>query len=394
MAKVLENIRVLDFGRFIAGPFCGALLADLGADVIRIDRLGGSEDRFVMPVTGQGDGAVFLQSNRNKRSITLELASEEGRRIVRRLVESADIVIANMPGATLVNLGLDYETLKAIKPDIILVAPSAFGDSELLRDKIGFDGVGQAMSGGVYLSGFPGQPIKSMVPVVDYATAISCALGAVAALYERNKSGQGQKVEASLLQTALNFSSGYLIEEQLLKLERQATANRSQSYGPSDIFETRDGWIIVQVIGPAMFKRWTRIVGCPELLDDPRFADDELRGRNGEELSQRMAQWCAQRTRERALQELGQAKIPAGPVYSPAQVNADQAIADSGAYVWLEHPHLDSGAPYIAPPVNLSRTPLQIQKHAPLVGEHTLEVLQEYGFDPAQIKEWQLKKVI
>lgn len=393
MSNVLEGIRVLDFGRYIAGPFCGALLADLGADVIRVDRVGGSEDRFVMPVTEQGDGAVFLQSNRNKRAITLDMGSDAGRKVVRRLVQSADIVIANMPASTLVNLGLDYESLKAIKPDVILVAPSAFGDSEQLRDKIGFDGVGQAMSGGVYLSGYPGQPIKSMVPVVDFGTAMACALGAVAALYERNKSGMGQKVEASLLQTALNFSSGYLIEQQVLKLDRQASGNRSQSYGPSDIFKTSDGWIIVQVIGPSMFKRWSKIMGRPELLDDPRFADDELRGQHGTLLSELMGEWCGQRNREQALRELAEAKIPAGPVYSPAEVHTDPAIAESGAFIWLQHPQIDK-APYVAAPLNLSRTPLEIKRHAPLVGEHTEEVLNEFGFDTEEIKELRLNKII
>lgn len=394
MAQVLAGIRVLDFGRYIAGPFCGALLADMGADVIRIDRVGGSEDRFVMPVTEQGDGAVFLQSNRNKRSLTLEIASEEGRAIVRRLVAEADVVIANMPAPTLANLGLDYETLKAIKPDIVLVAPSAFGDSALLRDKIGFDGVGQVMSGGVYLSGYPDQPIKSMLPVVDYCTGIACALGAVAALYERERSGQGQQVGASLLQTALNFSSGYLIEERVLGLQRQATGNRSQSYGPSDIFRTRGGWIIVQVIGPAMFRRWAKIVGQPELLDDSRFADDELRGQHGEVLSGLMSEWCAERSRDQALEELNQAKIPAGPVYSPAEVNSDPAIAESGAFVRLRHPGVESEVPYVAAPVSLSRTPLAIRKHAPLSGEHTEEVLREFGFSPGQIEALRAKGTV
>ena len=393
MSNVLEGIRVVDFGRYIAGPFCGALLADLGADVIRIDRIGGSEDRFVMPVTAQGDGAVFLQSNRNKRSMTLDLGNSESRQVVRRLVETADIVIANMPTQTLINLGLDYDSLKAIKSDIILVAPSAFGDSEQLSDKIGFDGIGQAMSGGVYLSGHPEQPIKSMVPVVDFSTAMACALGAVAALYERNKSGQGQKVEASLLQTALNFSSGYLIEEQLLKLGRQATGNRSQSYGPSDIFRTANGSIIVQVIGPSMFKRWARIVGRPELLEAPRFADDELRGQNGAQLSELMGQWCAQRSREQALEELAAAKIPAGPVYSPAEVNADQDIADSGAFVWLDGKGQGS-VPYVAAPLKLSRTPLAIRRHAPRAGEHTDEVLHEIGFSTESIKELRLNNTV
>src|SRR5437667_7413046 len=203
MSKVLEGIRVVDFGRFIAGPFCAALLADFGADVIRVDRVGGSEDRFVTPVTESGEGAFFLQVNRNKRSLTLDMDRPEGREVVRRLVQTADVVVANMPPRTLANLGLDYETLSALKPDIILTASSAFGSHEDASHRVGFDGVGQAMSGAVYMSGTPENPTKAMVPVVDFATAISCALGTVLALYERRASGRGQSVEASLLQTAL-----------------------------------------------------------------------------------------------------------------------------------------------------------------------------------------------
>ncbi len=247
------------------------MLADFGADVIRIDRVGGSEDRFVAPVTSEGEGAFFLQVNRNKRSITLNLDSEEGRAVVRKLLLTTDVVVANMPPRTIAALGLDYESLRKVKPDIILTASSAFGADPVVRDRVGFDGVGQAMSGAVHLTGLPDHPMKSMVPVVDFSTALCCALGTMMALYERKASGRGQEVRASLLHTALTLSSGSLIEEALRGLNRQATVNRSPTYGPSDIFRVKDGWIIAQVIGPAMFKRWTRMVDRPELLDDPRF---------------------------------------------------------------------------------------------------------------------------
>ena len=333
MSTVLEGIRVLDFGRFIAGPFCAALLADYGADVIRIDRVGGSEDRFVSPVTDAGEGAFFLQVNRNKRSITLDIDSPEGREVVRQLVKTADVVVANMPTKTLVNLGLDYPTLSAINPGIILTASTAFGSHEEVSHRVGFDGVGQAMSGAVYMAGTPGNPTKAMVPVVDFSTALSCALGTVMALYERRTSGRGQCVEASLLQTALNLASGTLIEEAALSINRQATGNRSPTYGPSDIFKVADGWIIVQVIGQSLFKRWATLVGAPELLSDPRFSDDIRRGEHGEFLSELMSKWCETQTREDALKALEAAKIPAGPIYSPREALDDATIQGSGAYV-------------------------------------------------------------
>ncbi|MGQ7937642.1 CaiB/BaiF CoA transferase family protein [Paraburkholderia sp. D1E] len=385
MTKVLEGIRVLDFGRYIAGPFCAALLGDFGADVIRIDRVGGSEDRFVMPVTESGEGAVFLQSNRNKRSLTLDLDSPQGREVARRLIRTADVVVANMPPKTLANLGLDYESLCAIKPDIILTASSAFGNHADAAHRVGFDGVGQAMSGAVYLSGMPENPAKAMVPVVDFATAMSSALGTVMALYERRTSGKGQIVEGSLLQTALTFASGILIEESVLGLDRQATGNRSPSYGPSDIFRTADGWIIAQVIGQPLFKRWVHLIGAPELIDDPRFADDLSRGENGQILSEMMSKWCASRTRAEALDALEKAKIPAGPVYSPREALDDPVIRASEAFDWVDYPGMARSAPIVSSPAKLSRTPPAIESRAPTVGEHTVAILHEVGYSDSEI---------
>lgn len=394
MPKVLEGIKVLDFGRFIAGPFCAALLADFGADVIRVDRVGGSEDRFLMPVTESGEGAFFLQVNRNKRSITLDVDSPEGREVVRRLLLTTDVVIANMPPRTVQSLGLDYETLRAIKPDIILTASTAFGTHESAGHRVGFDGVGQAMSGAVHISGSRDQPMKAMVPMVDFATALSCATGTLMALYERRTSGRGQQVEASLLQTALNLASGSLIEEAVLKLDRQATGNRSPNAGPSDIFRVQDGWIIVQVIGQALFQRWARLIGKPELLEDRRFLDDNSRGIHGEDLSALMSQWCESRTRACALRELEAARIPAGPVHSPRQALEDDMIRASGAFQWVAYPGLDSPLPIVTSPVTLSRTPPQIVHPPPTIGQHTDQVLHELGYDGTAIAGMRQRGVV
>ncbi|QKD44790.1 CoA transferase [Alicycliphilus denitrificans] len=392
--KVLEGIKVLDFGRFIAGPYCAALLADYGAEVIRIDRVEGGEDRYIVPVTEGGEGAMFLQLNRNKRSLTLDLASPEGRDIVRKLVAGADVVVANMPPRTLKSLGLDYESLCAVRPDIILVAPNAFGTSEAVRDRVGFDGVGQALSGAVHIAGTPGQPQKAMVPVVDFATSFACALGTVLALYERKQSGKGQEVNASLLCTGLNMASGALIEEALLGLDRPATRNRASGYAPSDIFKARDGWFITQVIGPAMFRNWTRLVGRSELLDDPRFADDRLRGEHGEFLSGVMSDWCSDKTLGECLALLEKARIPAGRVNSPRQALQDETVQAADLIHWMDYPGAPRQVPIFATPVSLSRTPPEIRQRAPLNGEHTDEILADIGLGAQEIAGLRQRNIV
>ncbi|MFT4193055.1 CaiB/BaiF CoA transferase family protein [Ottowia sp.] len=392
--KVLEGIKVLDFGRFIAGPYCAALLADYGAEVIRIDRVEGGEDRYIVPVTEGGEGAMFLQLNRNKRSLTLDLASPEGRDIVRKLVAGADVVVANMPPRTLKSLGLDYETLSAIKPDIILVASNAFGNAEAVRDRVGFDGVGQTLSGAVHMAGTPDQPQKAMVPVVDFATSFACALGTVLALYERKHSGKGQEVGASLLCTGLNMASGALIEEALLGLDRPATLNRASGYAPSDIFKARDGWFITQVIGRAMFRNWTQLVGRPELLEDPRFADDKLRGEHGEFLSGVMNDWARDKTLDECLALLEKARIPAGRVNSPRQALADETVKAADLIHWMDYPGAPKKVPIFATPVTLSRTPPEIRQRAPLNGEHTDEILAGIGLNQQEIADLRQRNIV
>src|SRR4051812_41858857 len=323
---IFRGIRVLDFGRYVAGPWCAALLGDLGAEVIRIEKRGGSEDRFVGPVADGGEGALFLQINRNKKSMTLDPATPAGREVVRRLIATADVVVANLPPQRLRALGLDWATVSQLRPSLVLTTVSAFGGGGPYEERLGFDGIGQAMSGGMYLSGHPGEPMRAYVPWVDFGTAGLAAFATVAALYERHTTGLGQHVEASLLQTALGAANAPLIEQQVRTLDRVASGNRSQTTGPSDAFRTTDGWVVVQVIGQPLFARFAALIGAPELLEDPRFADDNARGIHGAELSDRMARWCASRTTADVVAALERAQIPAGPVHSPAQTLADPHV--------------------------------------------------------------------
>ncbi len=383
--KPLSGIRVLDFGRYIAGPYCAALLGDYGAEVIRIERIGGNEDRFPVPVAEDGAGAGFLQMNRNKKSLALALGSEAGREIVRRLVATADIVVANMPADALAKAGLDLATLSAINERVILVTASAFGDDGPLATRVGFDAVGQAMSGAVHLAGGAAGPSRAQINYVDFGTALHCAFGAMVALRERDRTGRGQQVSGSLLGTATALANSLHIDHALTGIERPPMGNRSYGSGPTDIFRTSDGWIMVQTVSNPIFVRWAKLVGAPELIDDPRYADDMARGDHGAELSARMTDWCAGRTTEEALDALAEARVPAGQVLAPSEVIAHPQVQASGLVEPMAYPGTPNPAPVIGAPIKLSATPRDPMTRAPQAGEHSAEILASVGFSADEI---------
>jgi crotonobetainyl-CoA:carnitine CoA-transferase CaiB-like acyl-CoA transferase len=382
---VLSGVRVIDFGRYIAGPYCAALLADFGADVIRVEKRTGSEDRYLLPVAESGDGATFMQMNRNKRSMTLDPMTDPGREIVKRLVATADVVVANLPPPTLAAMGLDYESLRAIKPDIILTAISAYGTTGPYKDRVGFDGVGQAMSASAYLSGEPGHPRRTLTNFVDYGTALSCAYGTALALLDRERTGKGSVVEASLLLTALNFTNVWMLEQAATGADRVPSGNRAQSSAPADLFQTRDGWILIQVVGNPLFARMAKLIGAPELIDDPRYATDEARGDRGAEISALVGRWCAERDSREALEALDRARIPCGPVYSPQEVLDDPHVREAELFERVPFPGMRDGAAVARKIVTLSREPHVPFNRAPLLGEHTDAILRELGYGDADI---------
>jgi crotonobetainyl-CoA:carnitine CoA-transferase CaiB-like acyl-CoA transferase len=396
LSGVLEGIRVLDFGRYIAGPFCAALLADLGAEVIRIERLGAGEDRPFIPVGAgpEGGGAMFLAMNRNKLGMTLDPVAPKGREIVRKLVATADVVVANLPPQVLRALALDLDSLRLVKPDIILTTVTGFGAGGPLSHKHGFDGIGQAMSGAAYLSGTPEQPIAIKLPWVDFGTACLSAFGTLAALIERSKTGRGQKVEGALLRTAIAFANATLIEQALTGVNRTATLNRGFNSAPADIFRCKDGWIVATVIGPAMFRRWCRMIGEEHWLADPRFQDDQSRADHGELISERMNQWCAERSCAEALTALEEANIVAGQVYSPQQALDDTHIRAAGLLQEVTYPGLASSVPLAPTPIELSETPGAYRRPAPLLGEHTDAILKTLGYDDTEIAALHCDRVV
>ena len=385
MTGPLEGIRVIDFGRFIAGPYCAMLLADMGADVIRVERRQGGEDRFVGPVTESGEGGMFLTLNRNKRGITLDPANAIAGQVVRRLVATADIVIVNLPFDVMRRLSLDYDSLRSIKPDIILVMASAFGPDGPYANRVGFDAVAQTMSGAAGLTGFADNPVRSIVSFEDYGTALHGAFGAMLALYERQRSGRGQLIDVSLLATGVTFMMPLLAERAVTGAVRRQQGNTSYYTSPSDIYRVRDGWIVVPTIGDPMFRRWARLVGREDLTCDPRFRDDINRADNHQIIDEAMSAWCAGRTREEATRALEDARIPCGPVYSLDEVLSDPQVKARRLIEYVDFPGAPGPMLVANTPVRLSETPASVRRRPPALGEHTDEVLGELGFTAAEI---------
>ncbi len=332
--NVLANIRVLDFGRYVAGPYCATLLGYLGAEVIRIERREGGEDRYIAPVADGGEGGVFFQTGCGKKSVTLDPGKPGARELVARLIATADVVVANLPLVQLRAMGIDYPTLRAIRPNIILTTQTAFGDRGPYAHRGGFDGVGQAMSGAMYISGEPGAPVKAAAPYVDFSTAILCAMGTLAA-----------------------------------------------------VFPTRDGHILTHVVGNGLFRRWAKLMGDEARWTGPElYRSDASRGAHSEAILERMADWCGARTTAEALDALDAAGLPAGPIYTPQQALDDpQAAAMNFLHSIADYPGLNRPVPVSGLPVDLSATPGTPPGRPPQLGEHTDAVLAELGYTPAEI---------
>jgi crotonobetainyl-CoA:carnitine CoA-transferase CaiB-like acyl-CoA transferase len=374
-AGALQRLTVVDLSSHLSGPYCAMLLADHGADVIKIEKPNGGDDARAMPPFMGGESAPFMTWNRNKRSVVIDLKSEAGKVQLLGLIDGADVLIENFRPGTLDRLGLGWETLRVRNPRLIYAAISGFGQTGPYRERGGFDLITQGMSGLMSVTGpKDGPPHRMPIALSDVAAGMHLAVGVLAALEARHHTGRGQLVETSLLESALSFGvyEAAHVAATGERPPRLGQAHRGSS--PYQVFPTADGWITV---GAAQTNFWTRLcglLGAPELLADRRFASNGERVRNNDALVALLEPLFKAKPSAHWLEVLEAASIPAGPVLEFDEAMADPHIVARGMTVDTEHPAAGTFKT-LGIPVKLSDTPGALRRPAPRLGEHTAEVL-------------------
>ena len=407
----LAGVRVLDLSRVLAGPWCTQTLADLGADVIKVERPagdghpGGDDTRgwgppFLKDRAGAdtAEAAYYLGCNRNKRSITVDLAHTEGQVLIRRLVAQCDVLVENFKVGDMARYGLDAPTLLAAQPRLVYCSITGFGQTGPYRDRAGYDYAVQGMGGLMSVTGERddrpgGGPQKVGVAVADLFTGLYATIAIQAALRHRDTSGQGQHIDMALLDTQVamlaNLGANYLVTG----VAPQRAGNAHQNIVPYQVFEAADGHLILAVGNDAQFVRFCEVAGRPELASDERFVRNADRVRHRAALVPMLADVMLTRSKQQWLGALEAAKVPCGAINNLAEVFADPQVQARAMALPVAHPLSDS-LRLVASPMKLSATPVQVPRAPPLLGQHTDEVLAEFGLDAAEREHLRARGVV
>jgi formyl-CoA transferase len=380
-------MRVIELAHIMSGPICGMMLADMGADVIKVEKFPGGDDcRRFAPILPSGESASFMIVNRNKRGIALNLKTEGGKEVLRKMLASADVVTENYRRGTMEKLGMGYEALKAVNPGIIYCAISGYGRSGPMADKGGFDLIAQGLSGLMSMTGEPGQaPIKAGSPVTDINAGILAALGISAAYARKQATGLGQMVDTSLFEAGLQQMywafANYFADGTVLP--KAGSANPTSA--PYQAFRTRDGWVNIGAANQSNYERLVGVLNIPGLAEDERFQTNAGRLKHREALVEILSARLVERTTDEWLVSFDEIGLPSGAVLGvPEASSHEQAIA-RGMIVETAHP-LAGPMRGIGLPIHFSEGCTKASRPAPLLGQHTSEVLDEYGFDEARIQ--------
>ena len=390
----LAGVRVLDLSRVLAGPFCAQNLADLGADVIKVERPGSGDDTrawgppYLKDAQGNdtSESAYYISTNRNKRSIAVDLATPEGVAIVKKIASQCDVLIENFKVDGLKQYGLDYDSLKAEIPSLVYCSITGFGQTGPFASRPGYDfmiqGFGGLMSITGERDGMPGAgPQKAGVAVTDIITGLYAALAIMGALYERKQSGLGQYIDLALLDCHIAMLANQNLNFMTSGEAPGRAGNAHQNVVPYQVFKAADGYLIVAVGNDSQFRAYCQIIGKPELATDPRYQTNSQRIQNRDTLIPLLEEIMLERERDQWIAAFEKAGVPGGPIQTIDQVFAHPQV--KSREIWREVPHPVAGqSPTTASPMNFSATPVQYTRHAPMLGEHTEEILREFGIKP------------
>ncbi len=394
-AGPLAGVKVIELAQIMAGPTCGALLADMGADVIKVERIPGGDDtrRYAEPQVN-GESAAFMMMNRNKRGIAVDLKAEGGRRVLERLAAGADVLVENYRRGALDRLGLGFAALHARNPALVYCSISGYGRTGPAADKGGFDLVAQGASGLMSITGEPGgPPVKVGSPVTDLNAGMLAAFGIVSAYVHRLKSGEGQFVDTSLFEAGIHQTAWQSAIFFATGVSPGPGGSAHVLAAPYQAFPTADGWINIGGANQANWERIARLVDASELIGDVRFIDNSARMAHRHELATLLADRLRHRTTAAWLAELDAAGIPAGPIQSIAEMACDPQTLAREMVVELDHP-VAGRTRALGVPVKLGTTPGRVRRPAPTFGQHTREVLREHGFGDEEIDVLAAEKAI
>jgi crotonobetainyl-CoA:carnitine CoA-transferase CaiB-like acyl-CoA transferase len=392
----LHGIRVVEMGNAIAGPLCASLLGDMGADVIKVEPLGKGDDSRRWGAQVNGESPYFIQYNRSKRSIALDVKHPRGKKVLEKLIRRSDVLVENFRPGTLANLGFSYPKLKKLNPRLVCCSVSGFGQTGPYRSLGGYDAIVQGMSGIMAVTGDKDDPpLRTGAPITDIAAALYASFSIALALYARNKSGKGQIIDVSLFESGVSTVAQWITINALTHARTPRFGNRYPLLAPYELFRTKDKAIVVAIGNDVLWKKLCDLIGKPELADDPRFRTnlDRIKGENRPALADLLQRVFLDKPASHWINSFWKEGIPAGPINRIEELASDEQLISRGAFSAVKHPTLGKIEVVSALP-KLSGTPGRVAAPPPKLGEHTNEILRELGYTPQQAKRLKKEGVV